>query len=285
VLIGTWIKPSRCAAAPAVAYCGLAAFLAGWHVHEKAILPLLVLLAAAAPTDTAGARVHARLVLVLSAAGHYAQLPLLYQPAEYALSRALVMLYFVCANYALRVRLSRLEAAEGRGEDGAGGEERVGAEGRGGTGVGGVGRAKAKGTGQLAGGGQADSARHTLSARGASAGDGTRSQGLTARGASTREHPLPGRAGGAAKATPGDYARTSLPVSADPALLRWWEAAYLMEFLPLEIFTSGLHPLLFGSRLPFLPLLLTSVYCAVGVHYCTGLALVLWRQQRLLRDW
>ena len=35
VLIGTWRRPLPVAFAPAAAYCGLAAFLCGYHVHEK----------------------------------------------------------------------------------------------------------------------------------------------------------------------------------------------------------------------------------------------------------
>jgi len=47
------------------------------------------------------------------------------------------------------------------------------------------------------------------------------------------------------------------------------ESLYLAGLLPLEVFTGLLHPVLGLSRsLPFLPLLLTSLYCAVGVTYC-----------------
>jgi hypothetical protein len=73
-------------------------------------------------------------------------------------------------------------------------------------------------------------------------------------------------------------------LAADAALLCWWEAVYLAGFVPLEVFASALHPLVFGGRLPFLPLLCTSTYCAVGVHYCAGLCFALWSQQRRLDD-
>lgn len=47
------------------------------------------------------------------------------------------------------------------------------------------------------------------------------------------------------------------------------ETLYLLCIIPLETYNSLVHPLLgLDKRLPFLPLMLTSVYCAVGVMYC-----------------
>lgn len=50
-------------------------------------------------------------------------------------------------------------------------------------------------------------------------------------------------------------------------LLSFQEEIYLWGFLPLEAYCSSVHAVLFGSKLPFLPLLLTSVYSALGVTY------------------
>ena len=170
VLAGTWARPAASAFAPAAAFCGLAAFVFGYHVHEKALLPPLLLLSSLSPPPhAAAARTHARLLLVLSSAGHYALLPLLHQPAEWALSRLAPLAYFVAALAALRAR-------------------------------------------------------------------------------------LPGGVG-----------------------LRGWEAAYLAGFVPLELFVSFAHPLLLAPRMPFLPLLATSVYCAAGVLDATALCWQLWR--------
>ena len=58
--------------------------------------------------------------------------------------------------------------------------------------------------------------------------------------------------------------------------LRWYERTYLIGFIVLDLYVSALHQALLGSRLPFVPLALTSLYCAVGVHYCAVLALQLY---------
>jgi alpha-1,3-glucosyltransferase len=47
------------------------------------------------------------------------------------------------------------------------------------------------------------------------------------------------------------------------------ESVYLLGIVPLEAYCMFVHSY-FGlaDKLPFLPLMLTSVYCAVGVVYC-----------------
>lgn len=45
------------------------------------------------------------------------------------------------------------------------------------------------------------------------------------------------------------------------------ERFYLAGLVVVEIYGQCLHPLWLGSSLPFLPLMLTSVYCAVGMVY------------------
>ncbi|CAC5403214.1 ALG8 [Mytilus coruscus] len=47
------------------------------------------------------------------------------------------------------------------------------------------------------------------------------------------------------------------------------ETLYLLGIVPLEIYNSIIHPGLgLDQRLPFIPLMLTSVYCAIGIMYC-----------------
>ncbi len=49
------------------------------------------------------------------------------------------------------------------------------------------------------------------------------------------------------------------------SLLHPLAALYVIGFVPLEVYCSALHGVVFKGRLPFLPLMLTSLYCALGV--------------------
>lgn len=52
-------------------------------------------------------------------------------------------------------------------------------------------------------------------------------------------------------------------------LLTRIESLYLVGLLPLFLFEQVVHPALgWGDRFPFLPLMITSAYCACGVLYC-----------------
>lgn len=42
---------------------------------------------------------------------------------------------------------------------------------------------------------------------------------------------------------------------------------YLLGLLAVEIYGQLVHPILFTERLPFLPLMLISIYCAFGMMY------------------
>ena len=48
---------------------------------------------------------------------------------------------------------------------------------------------------------------------------------------------------------------------------RPFASLYLAGFVLLEVYCSFLHAALWGLRLPFLPLMLTSMYCALGIGW------------------
>lgn len=47
----------------------------------------------------------------------------------------------------------------------------------------------------------------------------------------------------------------------------WFGKSYLMGLLAVEIWGQLLHPLIFGHRFPFLPLMMISAYCGLGMVY------------------
>lgn len=80
----------------AIVLCAMASFLFGWHVHEKAVLMIIIpmtLLAASSAAD-------GRLFLLLSVTGHVSLFPLLFTPFENVAKTVLVAAYSL-ASYSL----------------------------------------------------------------------------------------------------------------------------------------------------------------------------------------
>lgn len=50
-------------------------------------------------------------------------------------------------------------------------------------------------------------------------------------------------------------------------VIGWFGKLYLVGLLAVEIYGQLVHPILFTERLPFLPLMLISIYCAFGMMY------------------
>lgn len=50
-------------------------------------------------------------------------------------------------------------------------------------------------------------------------------------------------------------------------MLAFFPALYCAGFVPLELYCAFIHKMLLGARLPFLPLMLTSMYCALGIGW------------------
>lgn len=46
-----------------------------------------------------------------------------------------------------------------------------------------------------------------------------------------------------------------------------YEQRYLIGLLVVEIWGQFLHPFFLGDKLPFIPLMLTSIHCALGITY------------------
>ncbi|KAJ2082151.1 glycosyl transferase [Coemansia sp. RSA 988] len=93
VLMRRTCRPTRLVQATVL--CAHASFMFGWHVHEKAIMLILVplgLLVAAAPSQRV-LRAHA----VLSIAGFYSLLPLLFGAQELPIKAAILLIWSLCS--------------------------------------------------------------------------------------------------------------------------------------------------------------------------------------------
>ncbi|KAI0660881.1 glycosyltransferase family 57 protein [Cubamyces menziesii] len=73
-----WTNTSYKSFVTALTLCGFTSYMFGWHVHEKAILLVLVPLSLLAAEDNA----HFRTFMIASVAGIYSLFPLLFTPAE-----------------------------------------------------------------------------------------------------------------------------------------------------------------------------------------------------------
>jgi len=78
VLIKLWLSPTYKSFLTALTLCGYTSFLFGWHVHEKAVLLILV------PLSLLAAERHAyfRTFILCSVSGVFSLFPLLFTPAE-----------------------------------------------------------------------------------------------------------------------------------------------------------------------------------------------------------
>ncbi|KAG7566991.1 hypothetical protein FFLO_01250 [Filobasidium floriforme] len=78
LLTELWQKPTYKTFLRSIAQCGFASFMFGWHVHEKAVMLVLVPLSLLATEDWN----HFRAWLIASVAGIYSLFPLLFNAAE-----------------------------------------------------------------------------------------------------------------------------------------------------------------------------------------------------------
>ncbi|KAK1236728.1 glycosyl transferase [Marasmius sp. AFHP31] len=78
ILLRLWMKPTYKSFLTALTLCGYTSFLFGWHVHEKAILMVLVPLSLLAAERQA----YFRTFILASVAGIFSLFPLLFTPTE-----------------------------------------------------------------------------------------------------------------------------------------------------------------------------------------------------------
>ncbi|KAI9209742.1 glycosyl transferase [Polychytrium aggregatum] len=103
ILFKLWRKPTRDTFVESLILCGFSSFLFGWHVHEKAILLVLIPFSLIAHESQR----HARTFLVLAGAGYGSLFPLIYQPTELVTKFAVLGLYMSLSYSLLSFLLNR----------------------------------------------------------------------------------------------------------------------------------------------------------------------------------
>lgn len=95
-LIKLWLKPDWETFVGSIILCGNASFLFGWHVHEKAILLILIPFSLLALKD----RRYLGAFRPLAVAGHLCLFPLLFTPAEFPIKTAYTICWLIVFLYA-----------------------------------------------------------------------------------------------------------------------------------------------------------------------------------------
>ncbi|ORY70046.1 glycosyltransferase family 57 protein [Pseudomassariella vexata] len=90
-LVRLFFKPSWDAFIGAVTLCGYASFLFGWHVHEKAILLVIIPFSLVALKD----RRHLSAFRPLAVSGHVSLFPLLFTPAEFPIKTVYTIFWLI----------------------------------------------------------------------------------------------------------------------------------------------------------------------------------------------
>ena len=98
-----WQRPTYRSLVACVTLCAMSSFMFGWHVHEKAILLVLIPLGLIADENYAIFRIYT----VLSVTGIVSLFPLLFTPREVPIALAYATLWLVIMQRALARRVTR----------------------------------------------------------------------------------------------------------------------------------------------------------------------------------
>ncbi|KAJ3181349.1 glycosyl transferase [Gaertneriomyces sp. JEL0708] len=102
ILTKLWMDPTPRRFIDALILCGFGSFLFGWHVHEKAVLLVLVPLSVIVRHSSH----HARIFYLLACAGYYSLFPLLFAPTE-TVTKLVVFVVFVAFGWHFLAYLHR----------------------------------------------------------------------------------------------------------------------------------------------------------------------------------
>lgn len=244
-LVALWRAPQQRALsmiAPAIAYANLCGFMFGYHVHEKAALTVEIPMALAAVHSSGWAQQY----VLLSTAAHVGIFPLLFETQEIPIRWLLAVVYYIACVWGLA-------SIHGDGASTSAGAA-----------------AAATGTG---GSSKSQGVQQAPQGTPSPVGVRTRRQLLKQQGGSSTPSKPSASAGGGGGRGGSVGAGSGAVVASMHQCCSWLPLlyrVYLAGFVLLELYCTLGHTALLGDRLPFVPLLLTSVYCAVGFTWVWG---------------
>jgi hypothetical protein len=266
-LVALWKAPKAQVGpmfAAAAAYANLCGFMFGYHVHEKAALTVLLPMVLPAVRNAAWGQQF----VLLSTAAHVGIFPLLFGVQEMPVRWLLAALYYVGCSWGL----SSIHGCQCQQQQ----QQQPGAA----VGATAVERQAATPSKQQQ---QASTSDDLQTPAGAQ----TRRQAAAAAVAmpssrsqlASRKQSLAAGGAAAQQQTRGAFPFLKECCSWLPVMYR----VYLVGFVVLELYCTLGHRVLLGDRLPFVPLMLTSVYCALGVTWVWGW-MALWFVQQCSRS-
>lgn len=232
-LVALWKAPRQQAlaiVAPAIAYANLCGFMFGYHVHEKAALTVEIPMALVAVRSGEWGQLY----VLFSTAAHVGIFPLLFQTQEVPIRWFLAVVYYIISVWGLSsIHCQQQGQAAGAHAPKQG--------------------ASATPQKQLQAGAGASGTPSPVGMR-------TRRQLAQKQGAGLQAQPATPVKAAAAEMRSNGVRSMHQCCSWLPLLYR----VYLAGFVLLELYCTLGHRALLVDRLPFVPLMLTSVYCAVG---------------------
>jgi hypothetical protein len=270
-LAALWRAPDTTSAArlmpAAVAYANLCGFMFGYHVHEKAALTVVIPLALSAVAD---ARL-GQLYVLLSTAAHVGIFPLLFEVQEVPIRWLLTLVYNMGCLWGLasshQMSQQQLMTHSPAAKTAGSSHELI------------------KQTGAASAADEHAAVAGVRTRRQVAAEQRQKQQPLQGVDFVNRDvQTAPSTAGEGSSPKGSAAAPSSRPDAAPPrqlpgtwvtlqeccAWLPWQYRAYLAGLVAVELYCTLGHRSAFGQQLPFVPLMLTSVYCALGVTWSWG---------------
>ncbi|KAI8909663.1 glycosyl transferase [Gorgonomyces haynaldii] len=105
ILVKLWYKPQTPVFIDALVLSSFSSYLFSWHVHEKAILLVLIPISFTALRS----KEHANIFMILSTSGYFSLFPLLFEPQELVTKAGILLIYYLASQSLIENQLGTLK--------------------------------------------------------------------------------------------------------------------------------------------------------------------------------